>query len=154
METYKGKGVQDKREVKHSVARQVGARSSAKVGEVATKVVKVAHDKCGDTHLDYALFPIGFKYNEELQALRKGDIIRLLDGSKHCIRGVVRISLKSAVAEYLCWMRYGFGIARAVELWNERVRLQRLNVKVISDSECLVLFFDKEKVKYEEKRVR
>ena len=64
MAKHKGKGVQDK-------------------GAIEVRRVKVAHDKCGDARLDYALFPIGFKYNEALQSLRRGDVVVFLDGSEH-----------------------------------------------------------------------
>ena len=107
MAKHKSKGVQDKGQVK----------AKAECNE--PRRVKVAHDKCGDARLDYALFPIGFKYNEELQSLRKGDIVVFLDGSEHYVWSALRVSLKSAIVEYLCWMRYGFGISRAVELWQE-----------------------------------
>ena len=147
MAKHKSKGVQDKGEVKAS------AKAKAKVSAVAEpRRVKVAHDKCGDARLDYALFPIGFKYNEELQSLRKGDIVVFLDGSEHYVWSALRVSLKSAIVEYLCWMRYGFGISRAVEFWQDRLRLRKEDIKVMSENECLVLFFDREEVRYEQKK--
>lgn len=78
MAKHKGKGVQTK-------------------GQVEERRVKVAHDKCGDARLDYALFPIGFKYNEALQSLRRGDIVTFLDGSEHYVWSALRVSLKSAI---------------------------------------------------------
>lgn len=141
MAKHKSKGVQDKGQVK--------AKSSA-VAE--PRRVKVAHDKCDDARLDYALFPIGFKYNEALQSLRRGDIVVFLDGSEHYVWSALRVSLKSAIVEYLCWMRYGFGISRAVELWQDRLRLRKEDIKVMSENECLVLFFDREEVRYEQRR--
>ena len=141
MAKHKSKGVQDKGQVK------------AKASAVAEpRRVKVAHDKCGDERLDYALFPIGFKYNEELQSLRRGDVVVFLDGSEHYVWSALRVSLKSAIVEYLCWMRYGFGISRAVELWQDRLRLCKEDIKVMSENECLVLFFDREEVRYEQKK--
>lgn len=148
MAKHKGKGVQDKGQVKTSAKAK--AKASAKCGE--PRRVKVAHDKCGDARLDYALFPIGFKYNEALQSLRRGDIVVFLDGSEHYVWSALRVSLKSAIVEYLCWMRYGFGILRAVELWQDRLRLRKEDVKVMSENECLVLFFDREEVRYEQRR--
>ena len=143
MAKHKGKGVQDKGQVK-SIAK------SSAVAE--PRIVKVAHDKCGNFRLDYALFPIGFRYNEELQSLRRGDVVVFLDGSEHYVWSVLRVSLKSAISEYLCWMRYGFGIARAVDVWHERLRFSKEDVKVMSADECLILFFDREEVRYEQKR--
>jgi hypothetical protein len=49
-------------------------------------------------------------------------------------------------------MRYGFGIARAVDVWHERLRFSKEDVKVMSSDECLILFFDREEVRYEQKR--
>lgn len=140
MAKHKGKGVQTKRKVKTSAEHSEPRR------------VKVAHDKCDDARLDYVLFPIGFKYNETLQSLRRGDIVVFLDGSEHYVWSALRVSLKSAIVEYLCWMRYGFGISRAVELWQDRLRLRKEDIKVMSENECLVLFFDREEVRYEQRR--
>lgn len=151
MEANKGKGVQEKRCVK----RKKRKRKTCIIAENLQhkpKVVKIAHDKCGDARLDFALFPIGFKYNEALQSLRRGDIVVFLDGSEHYVWSALRVSLKSAIVEYLCWMRYGFGISRAVELWQDRLRLRKEDVKVMSENECLVLFFDREEVRYEQKK--
>ena len=88
----------------------------------------------------------------ELQSLRKGDIVVFLDGSEHYVWSALRVSLKSAIVEHLCWMRYSFGISRAVELWQDRLRLRKEDVKVMSENECLVLFFDSEEVKYEQRK--
>lgn len=121
--------------------------------EKKTRIVKVAHDKCSESRLDYVIFPIGFKYNEELQSLRRGDVIKFLDGSEHCVDSVVRLRIRSAIADAMCKARYGFGISRAVELWQERLRLRKVDVKVMSENECLVLFFDREEVRNEQ-RVR
>lgn len=142
MATHKKKRVQDKGQV---VARK---------GQVTSEPrrVKVAHDKCDDARLDYVLFPIGFKYNEELQSLKRGDIIEFLDGSEHYVWSASRLSLNSAIVEYLCWMRYGFGIARAVEIWQERLRLRKEDIRIMSEEECLIVFFEREEVRYEQKR--
>lgn len=149
MAKHKSKGVQDEGQVKASAKAKAKAKASA-VAE--PRRVKVTHDKCGDARLDYALFPIGFKYNEALQSLRRGDIVVFLDGSEHYVWSALRVSLKSAIVEYLCWMRYGFGISRAVELWQDRLRLRKEDIKVMSENECLVLFFDREEVRYEQKK--
>ena len=152
MEANKGQGVQEKRCVKQKKRKRKTCIIAENL-QHKPKVVKIAHDKFGDARLDYALFPIGFKYNEELQSLRRGDIVVFLDGSEHYVWSALRVSLKSAIVEYLCWMRYGFGISRAVELWQDRLRLRKEDVKVMSENECLVLFFDREEVRYEQ-RVR
>lgn len=149
MAKHKGEGIQDKGKVKAKSSAKSKAKSSA-VAE--PRRVKVVHDKCGDARLDYVLFPIGFRYNEALQSLRRGDIVVFLDGSEHYVWSVLRLSLNSAIAEYLCWMRYGFGIARAVDVWHERLRFSKEDLKVMSADECLILFFDREEVRYEQKR--
>lgn len=128
MAIHKGKGIQDKGKVKR---------------------VKVAHDIGGEDKLSFVLFPIGFMYNRDLASLRKGDIMVFLDKSEHYVRGVCRVSLKSALIEYLCWMRYGFGIDRAIELWRERLRIGKQDVKVMSNDECLIVFYESEEVRYE-----
>jgi hypothetical protein len=113
------------------------------------KVVKVAHDKCENSAFDYVFFPIGYKYNDDIQSLRRGDIIRFLDGSEHWVSEVVRVQVGSAIANALCKARYGIGIKGAMEVWKERTRMQKLDVRVVSETECLVVFYYKEEVKYE-----
>ena len=148
MEANKGQGVQEKRCVK----RKKRKRKTCIIAEnlqYKPKVVTIAHDKCLDARSNYVLFPIGFKYNEDLQLLRSGDIVKFLDGSEHWVESVVRLPIKSAIAEALCKARYGFGITRAVELWQDRLRLRKEDIKVMSENECLIVFYYKEEVQYE-----
>lgn len=119
-------------------------------GEVErVRKVNVAHDIGGEDRLSFVMFPVGFRYNRELAELRKGDIMVFLDKSEHYVRGVCRLSLRSALAEHLCWLRYGFGIERAIELWRERLRVSKQDVKVMSSDECLIVFYEREEVRYE-----
>lgn len=73
----------------------------------------------------------------------RGDVIKFLDGSEHCVDSVVRLRIRSAIADAMCKARYGFGISRAVELWQDRLRLRKEDVKVMSENECLIVFFEK-----------
>lgn len=113
------------------------------------KVVNVPHDVVGDGHLLYAIFPIGFRYNQDLQMLRRGDIIRFLDGSEHYVWSVSKLALNSAIVDYLCWMRYGFSIDRAIALWKDRLRLAKMDVGVMSEDRCLIVFYERNDVRYE-----
>ena len=126
-----------------------GKRIQVKGQVERVRTVKVAHDIGGEDRLSFVLFPVGFRYNRELAELRKGDIMVFLDKSEHYVRGVCRLSLRSALAEHLCWLRYGFGIERAITLWRERLLLGKQDVKVMSNDECLIVFYEKEEVRYE-----
>lgn len=148
MEANKGQGVQEKRCVKQKKRKRKTCIIAENL-QHKPKVVKIAHDKCLDARSNYVLFPIGFKYNEDLQSLRAGDIVKFLDGSEHWVESVVRLPIKSAIAEALCKARYGFSITRAVELWQDRLRLRKEDIKVMSENECLIVFYYKEEVQYE-----
>jgi hypothetical protein len=108
--------------------------------------VKVAHDRCEDCKFDYVIFPIGYKYNEALQSLHRGDEIQFLDGSKCVVESVVRLQIKSAIAESLCNARYGFGIKRALEIWKDRAMVQKVDPRAISENMCLIVFYNKKSV--------
>ena len=113
------------------------------------KKVKVVHDKVlSEGWLSKVLFPIGFKYNENLQSLRKGDIIQFADGGEHYVWRVLRVSLKNAMLDTACWEVYKFGIDRAIELWHDRLRATHQDIKVMSQNECLVVYYLTEEVKY------
>ena len=119
----------------------------------AFKLLKIEHDKCSDPKFDFIIVPIGLRYNTDLQDLRRGDVIKFLDGSEHYVDSVVVMPIKSAIAESLCRLRYNIGILKAVELWKDRVRLQRLDARAMSDSECLIIFYHKKEVEYVWKEV-
>lgn len=121
--------------------------------EKKSKLLKIEHDKCPDPKFEYIIVPIGMRYNVDLQELRRGDIIQFLDGSRHYVDSVIVTPIKSAMAESLCRLRYNIGILRAVELWKDRVRLQRLDARVMSESECLIIFYHKKEVEYVRKKV-
>lgn len=114
-------------------------------------VVDVNHDSCiiGGGKTSCVFFPIGYMYNKDIQRLRRGDIIRFLDKSEHYVESVVRTSINNALAHSLCRMIYGFGLKKALDVWWQRVEMQRLDRRVISDIECLVVFYLKEEVQYE-----
>lgn len=134
MGLHKGKRVQDK----------------GKVGVSEPKVVKLMHDKIDrENKYGKVMFPIGFKYNQDVQRLRRGDIIRFLDGSEHYVLGVTKLPYISAITKLLCWEIYGFSITRFIEICQDRLRVRKEDVRLMSDSECLVLFFEREEVRYE-----
>ena len=134
MAKHKSKGVQDK-------------------GAVEVRRVKVAHDKIlAASWLSKILLPIGFKYNETEQSLRRGDIIVFLDGSEHYVWKTLRVPLNSAMTDAECWSIYRFGINRAIDIWKDRLRLSKQDPKIMSENECLVIYFLSEEVKYEQRK--
>ena len=116
------------------------------------KQLALEHDMCKDAKKDFIILPIGFKYNEEAQQLRNGDIIRFLDGSEHYVDSVAKIPVKSAIAGLLCRLRYGIEVDKAVELWKDRLRLQRMDIRAMSKNECLVICYHKKEVEYVRKQ--
>ena len=140
MAKHKSKGVQDKGQVKASAV-------------VEPRRVKVAHDKIlAESWLSKILLPIGFKYNEAEQSLRSGDIIVFLDGSEHYVWKTLRVPLNGAMTDAECWSIYRFGINRAIDIWKDRLRLSKQDPKIMSENECLVIYFLSEEVKYEQRR--
>jgi hypothetical protein len=121
-------------------------RQSERVEEEKSKVVKLHHDKCCNFEYDFIILPTGFRYNVDVQHLREGDIIKFVDGSKHLVHSIARISIKSAIADSLCRVRYGISILRAYEIWCQRLRVIKEDVKSISENECLVVFFRKKEI--------
>lgn len=111
-------------------------------------ILKVEHDTNPEPKFDYIMVPIGMRYNTDLQSLRRGHIIQFLDGSEHYVDSIVKVPIRSSIAESLCRLRYNIGILRAVELWKDRVRLQRLDARVMSEDECLIIFYHKKEVEY------
>lgn len=143
MATHKKKRVQDKGEIK--------ANASAECSE--PRRVRVAHDKIlAASWLSKILLPIGFKYNEVEQSLRRGDIIIFLDGSEHYVWKILRVPLNGAMTDAECWSIYRFGINRAIDIWKDRLRLSKQDPKIMSENECLVIYFLSEEVKYEQRR--
>lgn len=128
MEVHKGQGLQN---------------------EVKTRKIKVMHDKVNNDRLDYVLFPFGFAYNVDLQRIRRGDIIVFLDKSEHYVFSICKVDVASAIAECLCYKRYGISITRAMEIWKDRARFSGYDEKAINDSECLVVWYDKRDVRDE-----
>lgn len=113
------------------------------------KIVKIAHDKCEDSRFDFVIFPFGLKYNVDIQSLRRGDVIVFLDGSEHYVDSIVKVPIRSAIAESLCRLKYNIGIMRAYEIWRERLRLRKENVKAMNNNECLIVFYHKQVIRYE-----
>ena len=117
--------------------------------EGKTRKIKVMHDKVDNDRLDYVLFPFGFAYNVDLQKARRGDIIVFLDKSEHYIFSICKVDVKSAMAECLCYKRYGISIMRAMEIWKDRARFSGYDEKAINSDECLVMWYDKRDVRDE-----
>jgi hypothetical protein len=112
------------------------------------KFVKLEHDKCEESLKDFIIVPVGFKYNTELQALRKGDIIQFLDGSEHYVDCTVQVPRHSAIADALCRFRYNISVDKAVEIWKQRIALRKQDVRAMNERECLIIFYYKKEVEY------
>ena len=131
-----------------------GIQKEGMSGEVAEpKRVRIKHDKVvGSGWLSKILLPIGFKYNEVEQSLRSGDIIVFLDGSEHYVWRCFRVPLNGAMTDVACWEVYQFGINRAIEIWKDRIRLMKQDPRIMSQNECLAIYFLTEEIKYEQRK--
>ena len=107
------------------------------------------HDKVNNDRLDYVLFPFGFAYNVDLLNIRRGDIIVFLDKSEYYVYSTCRVPTNSAVAECLCYKRYGISITRAMEIWKNRATSCGYGEKAVNDSECLVIWYVKKNLRDE-----
>ena len=109
------------------------------------KIFRAKHDRPGDFQLDYILLPVGYSYNAEWLEAKKGDILRLWDGSEYRIFSVRKLDLKKAInADILCRMRYGITIKRALQIWQRNAKLEGHGAKAVSIDECLWVIYEQD----------
>lgn len=107
------------------------------------KTFKIPHMPAGPLHLDFIVLPVGYSYNADIAGARKGDSIRLGDGSKYEIVTVRRIPANKPEADLLCRIRYGITIKGAFIRWRMNARIEGHGEKAISEDECLWVVFRK-----------
>lgn len=105
------------------------------------KTFKVPHMPAGPMHLDFIVLPVGYSYNADIVSAKKGDTLRLGDGSSYEIVSVRKISAKKAETDLLCRIRYGITLKGAFMRWKMNARLEGHGEKAISEDECLLVVF-------------
>ncbi len=105
------------------------------------KTFKVAHMDPGQFHLDFILLPVGYSYNADLAAAKKGDVMRLADGGEYTIEFVKLIPLNKSFADMLCRIRYGITLVGAMSRWKMNARMEGHSEMAVSQDECLWVVF-------------
>lgn len=101
------------------------------------KTFKTTHMEPGPLHLDFIILPVGYSYNADIAAAKKGDTIRLADGGEYPIFAVRKVSTDKPYADMLCRIRYGITLKGAMMRWKMNARLEGHGEKAISEDECL-----------------
>lgn len=99
----------------------------------------------GELQSNFVLLPIGYIFNADLLNCQRGDTITFVDGGKYRVIYAKKMPIDELSAS-LCIMRYGFSIDYWLELWKEMVKYGGNNKNAISDSECLLIIYGKEKI--------
>ena len=107
------------------------------------KVFKANHLNPGDMVLDFIILPIGYSYNSEWRKAKRGDIIRMHDGTEYKIYCVRIVKVRGGLAGLLCRMRYGFTLRGCMQRWKYNARLEGNAGSAVSDDECLWVVYEK-----------
>ena len=109
---------------------------------VENKEFSVSHIRnTQDRFLDYIILPLGYKHNRDVQKARRGDILRFADDNVAWIDNVITAPLKSSLTDCLCRAVYGFSIAEVLGVWQRGFKAMGNDPKMVSESECLIVFF-------------
>ena len=108
------------------------------------KTFKVAHLDPGDLHIDFIILPVGYVYNSNIAGAKKGDILRLGDGTEHEIFTVQRLQTNKPLADLLCRIRYGITLRGCLMRWKMNAKLEGHGEKAISQDECLMVVYSKD----------
>lgn len=104
---------------------------------------KVEHIRTAEGRfLDYIIRPLGYRFNQDLKTARKGDVLRFADGSSAWIYRVAVLNVGSAIVDCLCRALYGFGALEILKIWQDNLRASKKDVRLISESECLIIFYE------------
>lgn len=111
--------------------------------------IEVNHCSWGIDNLDYIMLPDGYWLNRDVKTAKRGDIIEFNDGSERYFFSCSRICINSSIANNLCHKRYRFGISKMLSIWRDMMVASRKDIKGLNQEECLVVFYSKDKVRYE-----
>lgn len=92
--------------------------------------------------LGYIIRPLGYRFNQDLKTARKGDVLRFADGSSAWIYKVAVLNIGSSMTDCLCRALYGFGALEILGIWQDNLRAAKKDTHLISESECLVVFYE------------
>lgn len=120
------------------VTIQTSGKMSVKGREFRVEHIRTSEGR----FLDYIIRPLGYRFNQDLKTARKGDVLRFADGSSAWIYRVAVLNIGSAMADCLCRALYGFGAFEILGIWQENLRAAKKDVRLISESECLIVFYE------------
>ena len=116
------------------------------MSERIAKKIKLAHAEPGDIRLGFILLPVGYAYNADIAAAKKGDIIRFVDGEDYRVFNVLKMKIKNPVTKTLCLIRYGITLDGALMRWKSNAKMEGHGMNVVSDEECLLLTYETDPV--------
>lgn len=104
-------------------------------------IFKVNHSAPGRVYADFILLPLGMKMNRELLKYKKGDRMKMLDGSVYYIlrTGVLRID--NPIVAGLCYLRYGITLKKMMLHWRDSAIAYGYGKNAVSDEECLLIVY-------------
>lgn len=108
------------------------------------KTFKISHITPGDIRLGFILMPVGYSYNSDIAAAKKGDILRFADGKTHEILYVRRLRTDKPDADILCRIRYGITLKGAMMRWRANAKLEGHGSNAVSSDECLWIIYSLE----------
>lgn len=108
------------------------------------RIIKAKHLEPGEFQMDYILLPIGYSYNSEWVTAKKGDTIRMHDGTEHVIYCVRLVKVRGGLAEILSRLRYGISIRGCIQRWKDNARLEGNSGNAVSSDECLWIVYEKD----------
>ena len=102
-------------------------------------IFNVAHSIPGNVHADFILLPLGIKMNRDLLKYKKGDRIKMIDGSTHYIIRAGILNMDNPIVAGLCYLRYGITLKRMMLHWRDNAIAYGYGNKAVSDEECLLI---------------
>ena len=107
------------------------------------KRIKVSHLFTDKNYLNYIIVPTGYMYNRDIQQARKQDTLVFADKTEAWIYQVCTMPLHSTIIDCLCRKRYGIPVSKVLQVWQDGLKAKKQDIKTISETECLVVFYEK-----------
>lgn len=107
------------------------------------KQIKISHLFTEQSYLDYIILPTGYMYNRDIQQAIKGDTLIFADKTLAWVHQVLLAPLNHTIVDLLCRKRYGIPITKVLQVWQEGLKANKQDVKIISETECLIVFYEK-----------
>ena len=101
-------------------------------------LIKLEHlSVCADC-LDYVILPTGYAYNRNIEKAKKGDVLVFADKKRAWVHQVVKRPLRDTLVNCLCQKIYGNSSLNILKVWQNGLKAQRKDEKIISTEEYFV----------------